>query len=98
MTEVRICWALNKNLQRCDMPAGHPGDHAIQTTWTDADCYNPAVPTPVSNPGTVTAGAPVLPVTEVSEPPVLQAVPPCAACQHRHKGGPCKCGCYEYIG
>ena len=82
------------------MPAGHPGNHAITATWTDQECYDPsgAIPTPTTNPGKATVpGEPGLLVTDISEP-AAKPVPRCAACSHSHKGGACKCGCYEHIG
>lgn len=84
------------------MPAGHPGDHAIQTTWTDKECAwaEPAISKQTTNPGSVTVpGTPGLPVTELSPEPTKPKEPTrCVACNHTHKGGQCKCGCHEHIG
>lgn len=85
MSEIRQCWAFHKDGTRCDMPAGHPGDHSVQMTWTDSDC---AIP-----------GDPVQKPVQVPLPaPLVEAPIQCAACKHSHKGGACKCGCYEFIG
>lgn len=104
MTEdIRQCWAFNTNYQRCDMPAGHPGNHAITATWTDEECSwakrEDTTKVTIPNPHSVTIpGTPGLLVTDMSEPAQKKDIPKCAACSHAHKGGPCKCGCYEYIG
>lgn len=90
MTEIRTCWAFNREGQRCEHPAGHPGNHVITAEWTDDECFSPIkhqlpdISTPV----------PVHPA-----PPVLESQPvKCVACNHQHKSGPCKCGCHEQIG
>lgn len=41
MTDIRSCFAYNQQKQRCDMPAGHPGNHAISIEWGDDECYDP---------------------------------------------------------
>jgi len=40
----RQCWAYGPN-GRCTHPAGHPGNHIIEYTWTDDECVTPTVPT-----------------------------------------------------
>lgn len=39
---IRSCFAYNQQKQRCDMPAGHSGSHAISIEWGDDECYDPA--------------------------------------------------------
>jgi hypothetical protein len=85
MTEIKQCWAFHRDGTRCGMPAGHPGDHAVERTWDDDDC---AMPQPVTR----TASVPT--AVEVLAPATIK----CVGCSHSHKGGPCKCGCYEFIG
>ena len=91
MTEIRQCWAFHSDGTRCELPASHPGDHAVERTWTDAQCATPGE-----------FGKPALLVTEtsVTEPaPVLVEKPiKCVACQHAHRNSACKCGCHEFIG
>lgn len=81
---IRQCWAYNKQGQRCEHPAGHPGNHVIMAEWTDDECAMPQAP----------VSAPVLPPPAPLETGPLK----CVACSHAHKGGECKCGCYEFIG
>lgn len=89
MTEtIRQCWAFNRAGNRCDHPAGHPGNHAIETTWTDAECAGAPLP----------QAQPALSVTDMSPPPVPVATGKCVACSHAHRDGECKCGCYSFIG
>lgn len=89
MSEIRTCWAFNKDGQRCEHPAGHTGNHIITAEWTDDECFSPIrhqLPE-------VTAPAPASPA-----PPALESQPvKCVACGHKHSGGTCKCGCYEEI-
>ena len=85
MTEVRQCWAYNSKQQRCEHPAGHPGNHVIMSEWTDDECV---MPVPVQLP-------PTLPPPP---PPLVEEELKCVACSHKHRGGPCKCGCHEFIG
>lgn len=89
MTDIKRCFAYNINGTRCDHPAGHPGHHAITVTWTDDECFTPGQPTIVKQAKQATP----------PEMPQIAEVKPesCVACQHKHKGGPCKCGCYEQI-
>ena len=86
MTNLARCWAYNRGSERCDKHAGHPGDHAITHTWTDSECFAPnQQPTPHI------PAPPAIPMTD-------NVPAKCVACQHQHKGGPCKCGCHEHIG
>jgi hypothetical protein len=93
MTETRQCWAYGPN-GRCHHPAGHPGDHIIEITWTDDQCVTPGVPT-------LGQSQPAPAMTDVSyavvQDPVHDEPEPCVACNHMHKSGACKCGCYEHI-
>lgn len=57
---IRTCFAFNVHGTRCDMPAGHPGDHAVTTTWTDEECFEPGHSAPV--PLAVASPAPQPPV------------------------------------
>ena len=50
MTEIRRCWAFHRDGMRCEHPAGHPGDHAVQRTWDDSDCAIPGQPQPPKTP------------------------------------------------
>lgn len=83
MSEIKQCWAFHKDGARCQHPAGHPGDHAIERTWTDEECAMPGEFTPV----------PYIPTNKA----VAIEPEPCVACTHMHVAGPCKCGCYEHI-
>jgi hypothetical protein len=57
---VPRCWAYNKTRQRCDMPAGHLGDHAISVSWSDEDSFDPMdVPVPFIP----TSGGSIVPTT-----------------------------------
>lgn len=85
MTEVRQCWAFHRDGARCQHPAGHPGNHMIEQTWTDLECATPGEFAPV----------PYVPVEKPKAEPTKSD--PCVACEHMHKGGTCKCGCYEHI-
>ena len=90
MTE-RQCWAYGPN-GRCHHPAGHPGDHIIEITWTDNECVTPGQPAP-----SMTG---ISPAPAVQEPvQVVQDEEPeaCIACNHMHKGGECRCGCYNHV-
>jgi hypothetical protein len=88
MTEIKQCWAFHRDGTRCDMPAGHNGDHMVERTWTDADCAIPGEAKP-------TVAYPATPQNPV---PLVEAPAKCVACGHQHKGGACKCGCHEFIG
>jgi len=90
MTEVRQCWAYSTDGMRCEHPAGHPGSHIVEFTWDDDECA-----VPVQNPVQVPATPPSAPP---QVPDLVATTVKCVACQHQHKGGPCKCGCHEFIG
>lgn len=86
METIRQCWAHSKQGQRCEHPAGHPGNHVVSAEWSDDEC---AIPTVI----------PVAPsVTPPPAPTLVEAPTKCIACGHQHKSGPCKCGCHEFIG
>jgi len=85
MTEIRTCWAISAALKaRCDMPAGHTGEHSITVSWNDEQCWSPDMDEPVA----------LTVVQDIPEPVRSEA---CIACNHMHKSGECKCGCYEHI-
>lgn len=88
MEEIRQCWAFNRNGVRCEHPAGHPGKHVVTSEWGDDECFSP-IKGPVHTPKPLPAALEETVVTEATK---------CVACGHRHKGGECKCGCYEFIG
>lgn len=89
MTDVRQCWAFHKDGTRCTHPAGHPGNHAVERTWTDKECYAP-IRHQLPEPATA--------VTELASTTITNVAPlKCVACGHSHKGGVCKCGCHEMI-
>jgi len=75
---VRPCYAYSQNLTRCDLPGGHPGNHAITLEWDDADCYIPGIPTPTP---TVTV-TPLAQAQAVLAPADDQRNDPCVACRH----------------
>jgi len=89
MPDPRQCWAFHRDGTRCTHPAGHPGNHATERTWGDDDC---AIPTPATAMRTIMDAPPT--AVEVLAPSTIK----CVGCSHSHKGGPCKCGCYEFIG
>lgn len=95
MTEIRTCWAISAALMaRCDMPAGHTGEHSITVSWGDEQCWSPETDEPVALkvvPPDIMSGPVDNPVQEPVQPE------PCVACNHMHKSGDCKCGCYEHI-
>lgn len=87
MSDIRTCWAISAALKaRCDMPAGHTGEHSITVSWDDNQCWTPDFDEPIA----------LTVVPEVQEP-VQKEVEGCAACSHMHKSGACKCGCYKHI-
>lgn len=93
MEDIRQCWAFHRDGARCEHPAGHPGNHMTSQSWTDLECATPGefdIPE---------HSAPATLVT-VPVPAPTESAPStkCVACQHSHKGGTCRCGCYEYIG
>lgn len=92
---IRTCWAISSALKaRCDMPAGHSGDHSITITWDDNQCWSPEVDEPVAlrvvEPDMMSGAVD----NPVQEPVQAEG---CIACSHMHKSGACKCGCYEHI-
>ena len=104
MTEIRQCWAFHRDGMRCEHPAGHPGDHVVQKTWTDLECATPgefgespiiATVSTASLREALAAPAPSIPIPPDPDPADAGK---CVACNHKHKGGPCKCGCYEFVG
>lgn len=90
MTE-RQCWAYSPN-GRCHHPAGHPGDHIIEITWTDDECIQPGQPAMAKT----EIGYETVPVQE-SVRVVTEEAEACVACNHFHKSDACKCGCYAHI-
>jgi hypothetical protein len=82
MTDIKQCWAYNKQGNRCEHPAGHSGDHVIQQTWTDEEC---------SVPGTLNH-------IQASVPKLVEQTNKCVACGHAHRNAECKCGCHAFIG
>ena len=89
-TTYRQCWAYNSKSQRCEHPAGHPGNHIVSSEWTDSECVAPTMVTVAQPTITTTSGS----VTTVTTPDVST----CVACGHKHKSGECKCGCHTFIG
>jgi hypothetical protein len=99
MSEVRACFAYSQSRERCDMPAGHPGDHSITLTWTDEECFDPTAPIDMSEYRLPDLNV-VRPVPD-EEPVVFES---CVACDHPHPwhedGGACSlndCGCMRYV-
>lgn len=87
MTEIRTCWAISAALKaRCDMPAGHSGEHSITVSWNDEQCWSPDFDEPVA-----------LTVVQDVHEPVQEKPEACIACNHMHRGGECKCGCYNHV-
>ena len=95
--EIRQCWAFHRDGVRCEHPAGHPGDHVVMKTWTDSECATPTNPLQevIAAPLSTAVAPPSIPLPP---PPDPDDADKCVACQHRHKGGPCKCGCYSFVG
>lgn len=106
-TPIRVCWAFNPMRQRCDMPAGHPGDHSITISWPDEDCLEPGtgmIELDVREYGTARFIPPSHGETEhlVDVPVELED---CAVCEHPAEyhpmQGPCvmgQCDCKNYVG
>lgn len=88
--EERQCWAYGPQ-GRCTHPAGHPGNHIIETTWTDDECITPGQPEPAKT------GISQATIAPAVQEPVQEEPEACVACSHMHRGGTCKCGCYEHI-
>jgi hypothetical protein len=81
---IRTCWAISAALKsRCDMPAGHTGNHSITVEWGEEQCWMPEIDEPIA--------------LEVVPSPVPIEVAKCEACSHMHKNAECKCGCYTHI-
>jgi hypothetical protein len=94
MTEIRPCFAYNQNRLRCDMPGGHPGDHAITTTWTDEECYDPQQTVIYGTGPTVVVGGGG--AYQNGPPPMDGDSDECLICDHpMHRGmcpvGECEC-------
>jgi hypothetical protein len=85
------CWAHNQAHIRCELDAGHNDEHTVYIQWSDDECYDPAA-TAITEIKKLAAPPPM------PEPVAAEVTGACIACSHRHKGGECKCGCYEYIG
>lgn len=93
MDTIKQCWAFHRDGARCEHPAGHSGDHAVQKTWNDLQCATPGEFEVVER------SAPATPVTvPVAAPVEVATSTKCVACSHNHKGGTCRCGCYEFVG
>lgn len=94
------CWAYSRDKVRCALDAGHDEPHTVYITWRDDECYEPH--TTIHTLYTVTEGEPEPPMTGTSPAPTLPDPMPtptgCVACGHKHAGGECKCGCYDFIG
>ena len=87
MTVVNRCWAMNENMDRCGKRASHKGAHSITIEWDDDQCFNYDKAVELApEPTPIKIIAPVVDITQ------------CVACNHRHADGPCKCGCYEFVG
>lgn len=70
--KMALCWAFNKDGQRCQQLAGHDGNHAIAVEWSDEECFSPIVhqlPQP-----------PLWPPTQ----PATQGSGGCIICEHPH--------------
>ena len=74
------------------MPAGHSGDHSITVSWDDNQCWSPEIDEPVA----LRVVTPDM-MSGAVDNPVQEPVEACIACNHMHKNGDCKCGCYEHI-
>lgn len=92
MTEIRTCWAHNIAGDRCGKRASHKGNHSITVEWDDSKCAEPNMFTQV----------PVKRELAPMPAPIAEIAPvdatSCVACSHKHAAGPCKCGCYEFVG
>ena len=86
---IRVCFAYNAQRQRCDMPGGHPGNHAFTVTWTDEECYDPTAPVEVT---LKEYGTPRF----TTPPPMEGDTDECLICDHRMHRGMCRvedCDC-----
>ena len=91
MNEIRQCWAFHSDGTRCELPAAHPGDHAVERTWTDAQCATPGQLTVKSEPAASN-------YIDLAKGELVEKQIKCVACGHSHRNGACKCGCHEFIG
>jgi len=89
---IKRCWAINSDMNRCEDVAAHAGNHSIIIEWEDSECFDPDSPVILTQPVPLS----VVPKEPEKEEPV--APKGCVACGHKHKDGPCKCGCHEFIG
>ena len=87
MTEIRQCWAYYPDGTRCELPAAHPGDHAVERTWTDEECAAPTQSAPATSNH-----------IQASVPELVEKSNKCIACGHAHRNADCKCGCHSFIG
>ena len=92
MTDIRMCWAHNIAGDRCGKRASHKGNHSITVEWDDSKCAEPNMFTQVP----VKRELAPMPAPIAEAPPVDATS--CVACSHKHAGGACKCGCYEFVG
>lgn len=95
--EIRQCWAFHYDGFRCEHPAGHTGDHIVTKSWGDLECATPGEFTPTA-PATLVTHIAQITEAPMPEPVAAVVVKGCIACSHKHRGGECKCGCYEFIG
>jgi hypothetical protein len=68
-----ICWAFSKTGQRCELEAGHEGDHSVSFTWTDAEAWQPTMVE-------MTKTQKPVPVLGYPDLPTEKPVFPCGAC------------------
>ncbi len=92
MTEIRTCWAHNIDGDRCGKRASHKGNHSLTIEWADDECSAPKA----------NADFPIRRELAPMPAPIAEIAPvdatSCVACSHKHAAGPCKCGCYEFVG
>ena len=41
---IRQCHSFNRQAQRCEHPAGHPGNHVVSAEWSDEEAWMPSAP------------------------------------------------------
>jgi hypothetical protein len=41
---IRQCHSFNRQGQRCEHPAGHPGNHVVSAEWSDEEAWMPSAP------------------------------------------------------
>lgn len=94
---------------RCELPAGHAGDHRVSVAWDDGMCYVPILtaraaalldaPKTGTEPPLSGEGAGEVIGYGSDGTPLHRAVPAndteraCIGCGHRHRGGSCRRGC-----